>query len=380
MLHPAARKFGLVLTGGGARAAYQVGVLQTVSERLPDTCLPIVTGVSAGAINAAYLAAAPAPLGTAVRGLKTEWERLRSETIYGKGLGAWLHSAARWIRPGASSRPQAPPEGRAVFDTHALRAFLSDSIRFEGIEENLRSGRLLAAALTATSYETGRSVTFVDGAPEVPLWTRSHRVAVRTRLTLDHVMASSAIPLVFPAVRLNDGFYGDGSVRQTFPLSPAIHLGADRILAIATRPSQTAPGASALPPSPARALGLLLDSVFMDHLDADAEVLGRANRLIEAAGAGVEGLKPVELLMLRPSRDLESIAAEWSHRLPRTLRLAVQGLGGARPGSLGFLSYLAFDPEFTGRLIELGSADAKSHWALIERFLAPREPARAEAG
>lgn len=374
----------LVLTGGGARAAYQVGVLQAIAERLPETTFPIVTGVSAGAINAAYLAAHTGSLGAAVEGLRAEWGRLTSEMIYGNGTRAWLQAAARWLRPRAVPRPPRPPETRAIFDTRPLRDFLAGALRFDDIEANLRSGRLRAMALSATSYETGRSVTFVHGAPGVPMWQRAHRLSVRAELSLDHVMASSAIPIVFPAVRLNGGFYGDGSVRQTFPLSPAVHLGAERILAIGTRPAASPAGPPdpvPTPPSPARAMGLLLDSVFMDHLDADAEVLGEVNRLIgrTAPGDRAPDVRPVDFFMIRPSRDLGAIAAEWSHRLPRTLRLLVQGMGGARRGGADFLSYLVFDPDFTGRLIGLGASDAHAQWPLIERLLAPQGRARIQA-
>jgi len=207
------------------------------------------------------------------------------------------------------------------------------------------------------------------------MWERAHRVAVRARLGLDHVMASSAIPIIFPAVWLGDGFYGDGSVRQTFPLSPAIHLGARRILAIGTRPGRSFPGRAATPqdpPSPARAMGLLLDSVFMDHLDADAEGLTRVNGLVRALrgpSAAESGLRAVDFFMLRPSRDLGAIAADWSHRFPKPLRYGVEGLGGDHRGGADFLSYLLFDPEFTSRLMDLGYADSKSQWPMIERLL-----------
>jgi NTE family protein len=367
----------LVLSGGGARAAYQVGVLQAIAERRPETVFPILTGVSAGAINAAFLAGHPGPLGAAAADLRRHWCRLSSETIYGRGTLAWLHFIAGFFRASRLQDPSRPADPRSLFDTQGLREFLERSIRFDGIDRNLTSGRLRAAALTATSYATGDSVTFIHGAPAIPLWSRAHRRSVRARFTVDHVLASAAIPIVFPAVRLDGGYFGDGSVRQTFPLSPAVHLGADRILAIATRPVEESPPMPELPPtppSPARAMALLLDSVFMDHLDADAEVLGQLTRLAGHCAAGGHAdpeIRPVGFFMLRPSRDLGDVAAEWAHGLPRSMRLLFRQMGGTRRGGEDFLSYLVFDPGFTEHLMELGLSDGRAQWPSIERLLSP---------
>jgi NTE family protein len=262
-----------------------------------------------------------------------------------------------------------------VFDTRGLRAFLAQAIDFGGIEANLSRGRLHAVGLTATSYATGRTVTYVQGGVDAPLWQRSNRTAVRTQLSLDHLMASSAIPLIFPAVRLDGEFYGDGSVRQTFPLSPSIHLGGQRILAIGTRPNVVTyppplPGEQS--PSVAQSLGLLLDSVFMDHLDADAEVLDRVNRLLVGrppADAEPGAFRPVRFLLFRPSRDLGDVARECADGLPRAIRALARSFGAEGRGGSEFLSYLLFDPQYTVRLVDLGFEDCHREWKRVEQLL-----------
>ncbi|MGH2668357.1 MAG: patatin-like phospholipase family protein, partial [bacterium] len=242
------------------------------------------------------------------------------------------------------------------------------------LEANLAAGRLRAVALTATSYSSGDTVTFVQGKPEIPTWKRARRLAVHTRLTIDHVLASSAIPLLFPAVRLGDEFYGDGSVRQTAPLAPAIHLGAGAVVAIAMRsrePAQTR-GSPLEYPSAAEALGMVLDSIFLQALDADAERLERVNRLLAAMQPGVtppDGLRPLYLLMLHPSQDLGTLATGHIDALPRTVRLVVESVGGQRVKASDFLSYLLFEPAYTSRLMDLGYSDVERDWPRIAGFL-----------
>ncbi|HXX94396.1 MAG TPA: patatin-like phospholipase family protein [Planctomycetota bacterium] len=365
----------VVLTGGGARAAYQVGILAALAERAGDLEVPILTGASAGAINAAFLASHPGPLAESVRALRERWMEITADLIYGPRPPTLIRSVARWMEKLALGWHEAPLEARGFFDTRALRGFLKDAIDFDGIGTNLDRGRLRAVGLTATAYDSGSTVTFVQGAPDVPLWERSHRIGVLAKLSLDHLMASAAIPIIFPAVRLGETFYGDGSVRQTFPLSPAVHLGARRILAIGTRAGRGEARAARMLrgyPSVAQSLGLLLDSVFMDHLDADAEVLESVNRL--RAGRPDENFRTVDLLLIRPSRDLGEIAAECADGLPRLLRSAARGLGAESRGGAEFLSYLLFDPAFTDRLYALGREDGLREWSRMERLLEAPDP------
>jgi len=364
-----------VLTGGGARAAYQVGVVCAIAERAPELEFPILTGVSAGAINAVYLAAHHGPLAAAAATLRAEWSRLTVDRVYrirpigiGRALLRGLAQVVTGRRGGTATL-------RGVLDMQPLREFLAAGIDLSGIDRNITAGRLRAAALSATSYASGDTVTFVHGSPDVPTWRRALRHAVRVRLTIDHVMASAALPILFSAVRVGDAFYGDGSVRQTAPLAPAIHLGATALLVITQRAESAQ--RSAVPrlgdyPTLAEVGGLLLHSIFLDALEADVERLERLNRVLAGLPAGQpapDGLRPVSLLVVRPSRDLAELAAGHDARLPPMIRWVVRGVGGDRAAAVDFLSYLLFYPAYTTTLIELGYEDVGRDWPRIERFL-----------
>lgn len=372
----AAAPLALALTGGGARAAYQVGVLSAMAERLPEIDFPILTGVSAGAINTTYLAAHRGPFRTAVEKLRGEWSRLTADRVYRLPLAHVALSALRAMGRTALGKGGGSAVVRGLMDMRPLRTFLEGCIDVTGIDANIAASRLRAVALTATSYTLGQTVTFVHGPPDVPLWRRAMRFAVRTRLTLDHIMASSAIPILFPAVRLGDGFYGDGSVRQTAPLSPAIHLGARAILAIglhARPPLSVSAPPSGEYPSFAEVAGLLLHSTFLDALDTDAERLEQVNQLLGPPGAtrsSASAVQRVALLLLQPSRDLGTLAAGAGAQLPRIMRLIVWGMGGRHVKASDLLSYLLFDPAYTSRLVELGYDDGQTQWPRIESFLA----------
>lgn len=370
----------LVLAGGGARAAYEVGVLAAIAERAPGLEFPIVTGVSAGAINAVYLAAHPGPLATAVAALRAQWSRLVVERVYRIRAGRLARGLLLGTAHTALGRGGAAAAVHGLVDMSPLREFLGANIDFTQLAANIAARRLRAAALSTTSYATGETVTFVHGPPDVPTWRRALRYAVAAQLTLDHVMASAALPILFPAVRIGDAFYGDGSVRQTAPLAPAIHLGARAIVVVTQRndpqelhPPAPGPGRSAAPAYPALAevIGLLLHAIFLDALEADAERLERVNRVVTALPEAQrpDGLRPVRLLMLRPSRDLGALAAGCGVKLPPLVRWLVRGMGGQRATAVDFLSYLLFDPAYTNALIELGYDDVRAQWPRIERFL-----------
>lgn len=365
-----------MLAGGGAHAAYQVGVLCAISERLPDFEFPILTGVSAGAINIAYLAAYHGPMRAAVQVLRREWGRLTVEQVYRVRPARLATAGLRWLGNMALGRHGGITLIRGLMDMEPLRRFLGQGVDFRGIDSNIVAGRLRAVAVSATSYASGETVTFVHGSGALPSWRRALRHSERTPLTLDHVMASAAIPILFPAVRLGQQFYGDGSVRQLAPLAPAIHLGARAVLMITMRPDpELVPPPARLGteyPSVAEVLGFLLQTVFLDAPEADAERLERINQLLETLPPGApvpSDLKPIRLLLLRPSRDVGTLALEQHVRLPPLVRWLVRGMGGQRAGAADFLSYLLFDPAYTTALIELGYADAQNEWARIERFL-----------
>ena len=368
----------LVLAGGGARAAYEVGVLAAIAERAPGLEFPIVTGVSAGAINAGYLAAHPGPLAAAAGALRAQWSRLVVERVFRIRPGSLTRALLLGAAHTALGRGGSAAAVHGLVDMSPLREFLGANIDFAQLAANIAARRLDAVGLSATSYATGETVTFVHGPPGVPTWRRALRHAVATPLTLDHIMASAALPILFPAVRIGDAFYGDGSVRQTAPLAPAIHLGARAIVAVTQRSDPERSHSPIPAPAPreypalAELIGLLLHAIFLDALEADAERLERVNRLVTALPEAQrpDGLRPVRLLMLRPSRDLGVLAAGCGVQLPPLVRWLVRGMGGQRATAVDFLSYLMFDPAYTNALIELGYGDVRAQWPLIERFLA----------
>jgi NTE family protein len=272
-----------------------------------------------------------------------------------------------------------------MVDTEPLRRFLYDALAAEplsgalsGIAENLASGKLRAIAVTTSSYSAGTSVTWVEGQQIEP-WRRSHRVGVSCRLTVEHVMASTSLPLIFPSVVLGSEWHGDGGIRLSAPLSPAVHLGARRILAISTRHQGGVGAAASTPmidgyPPPAQIAGSLINALFLDLIDADALRLERINELLaRAPEAQRDGLQPVKLLLMRPSQDLGALANDYEPRLPRGFRFLTRGLGTRQTRSNDLLSLVMFQPDYLQQLIELGRADAEKR---LDELLAFTEPAR----
>ena len=372
----AVRPLALVLSGGGARAAYQVGVLSALAELAPELDISILTGVSAGAINTVHLAAHQGPFHQAVATLAAGWRQLTPDRVYAVHPLHLGRAVLRWTVNMIVPHRIPKPSLRGLMDAEPLRGFLAAFMDVEGIRRNVTAGRLRAVALSATRYSTGETITFVQGAPDLALWTRHMRVAVRARITVNHLMASAAIPLIFPAVRVDDHFYGDGSVRQTAPLAPAIHLGARRIVAISMRnrdPVGTEAAEAAYPVA-ARVFGLLMHSVFLDSLDADAERLERLNDLLALLPdprSAPHGIHRVDLLMLRPSRDLGKLADERTLQLPGAIRFLVSSIGGGsgRARTSDFLSYLMFEPGYIGALMELGYGDTLARRDEVLRFV-----------
>ena len=364
---------GLVLSGGGARAAYQVGVLSYMAEKVPEARFPIITGVSAGAINAVFLAGHRGTPRETLEALSDLWTGLSVEEIFRTDPGSIGLTGARWFwMLGAGGMG---PKVRGLLDTEPLRGFLSKNLDAEGIAEKVKSGRLRALALTATRYSTGQTVTFVQGQEDAPIWERSRRIGVRTRIEVSHVMASGSIPLVFPAIKVADEYYGDGSIRQAAPLAPAIHLGADRLVAISTRYAPTLVeiqerSTSDYPP-PAQIIGMLFNTIFLDTLESDAERLHRINEILDSLPAGAphpDGLRKIRLLVVRPSRDLGNMAEGYRRQLPRSLRFMLRGLGIQRLRGPELLSYLLFEMPYLANVMELGYEDTMSQWHEVERF------------
>ena len=366
---------GLVLSGGGARAAYQVGVLSAIAERMPNLSVPIHSGVSAGAINTITLASFPGSFSAATRALRRGWSKLTVESVYRVRMSGWVRAGFRWLGQRTLGRAPGPTVLRGLLDLDPLREYMQRQLDFDHIGEKVTTGKLRAVTLSATCYGSGETVTFVQCSEDVPMWERSQRVSIRSKLTMDHLIATASIPIMFPAVRIGKGFYGDGSVRQAAPLAPAIHAGANRLLAIGMRPKWDAvaplPGTMRYP-SAAQVMGMLFHAVFLDSLDSDAERLERINAILRAIPAGMPtsgDLRPIKLLLLRPSLDLGALARPHWRRLPRIMRSMVQSIGGQREGASDFVSYLLFDPAYTGPLMELGYDDANDQWEKIEEFL-----------
>lgn len=374
------------MTGGGARAAYQVGFLRCVARRFPELRVPYVTGVSAGAINAALLASHHGTFLQAVQELSELWANLTARDVFRTDTRSLAVNAINWIRQlasgglGVSARGLSSPKlVRGLVDTQPLRQYLTEVLHcvdgeLTGIQYNLDSGRLRALAISATSYSTGQSVTWIQGNG-VELWQRPQRKPILATIKVDHVMASAALPLFFPAVQVGNGWYGDGGIRLVAPLSPAVHLGARRIIAVSTR--YAASGSEADEdaiqgyPPPAQVMGILLNSIFLDLLDHDAVRLRRLNQLIEELPEQRRhDLKEVKLLTLRPSADLGRMAGQFESQLPRSFRFLTRGLGTKETRSPDFLSLILFQPDFLRALIDMGERDAEARVGEIESFLA----------
>lgn len=365
----------LVLSGGGARAAYQVGVIAAIAERAPSVHFPIISGVSAGAINATSLAAHRGTLAAAVAELQGHWRGLEADHVYRVRPTSLTLFSTRRLLMAAIGRSPGPAELPGLLDLTPLRVFLGRAIAFENIDANIVTGRLRALALTATPYSTAATTTFVQGPPDIPMWRRTERISIRASITLDHVMASAAIPILFPAVWLGNDFYADGSVRQTAPLAPSIHLGASHLMVVGmqrTRRPTESHRRHTQYPTAAEGMGLLFSAIFHDALDADAARVERINRLVESLAPrspAPERLRHINVLHLKPSRDLSSFVPSERRKMPAIMRWIVRAMGGDARRAAMFVSYLLFDPGFTGLLMESGYEDAVAGWSGIERFL-----------
>jgi NTE family protein len=379
---PGPADLGIVMTGGGARAAYQVGFLRCLARLYPELRIPYVTGVSAGAINAALLASHHGSFLQAVQELSGLWGNLTVGDVFRTDTRSLAMNVVNWLRQLASGGIGRPRLVRGLVDTQPLRAFLTEVLHavdgeLTGIQYNLDRGHLAAAAISTTSYSTGQSVTWIQGSG-IELWQRPQRKPVMTTMTVDHVMASAALPLFFPAVEVENAWYGDGGIRLIAPLSPAIHMGARRIIAISTRyaASDAEAGEETVHgyPPPAQVMGVLMNSIFLDLLDHDALRLERLNRLIDdLPEEDRAGLKPVRLLTLRPSVDLGKLAGQFEAQLPRAFRFMTRGLGTKETRSPDFLSMVLFQPDYLTALIEVGEKDAQARVGEIEAFLQDEE-------
>lgn len=379
-------KAALVLTGGGARAAYQVGVLLAVRElwgRRPGNPFPILCGTSAGAINAVALAVFCRDFSAGVRRIAWIWRNFHVHQVYRADPATLLATGLRFgsaLMLGWLVR-QTP---RSLLDNSPLAGLLLRTLDLKAIDQGIREGLLHAVSVTASGYSSGESLCFYQAAPGVQPWRRAQRLGVPTEITIRHLMASSAIPFVFPAMKISREYFGDGSMRQLAPVSPAIHLGADRILVVGAgrRSEEGRSHAESYPPL-AQIAGHALASIFLDSLAVDLERLERINATLgalspEQRAAAQLPLRPIETLVISPSQRLDAIAGYHRGSLPRALRAVLRGVGAMRREGSALLSYILFEPGYTRALMELGYRDAMARRVELRHFLRLPEDPRGE--
>jgi NTE family protein len=377
-MNPARPRTALILTGGGARAAYQVGVLLAIaklSRQRKHNPFPILCGTSAGAINAAGLACLADNFGKSVAILARIWRNMEAGHIYRADALGIAISGARWLQALALGWLIGEPP-RSLLDNTPLRHLLSRQLDFAGIERAIASGALHALSISASGYETGENISFFQAHPSAKPWNRVQRMGIRSEIGIDHLLASSAIPFVFPATRIHREYFGDGSMRQVAPISPAIHLGAGRVLVIgAGRASEyQVRQASESYPSLAQIAGHALSSIFLDGLATDIERMQGINRMLEAgpqiADAHPEiSLRPIRTLVISPSQRLDRIAAEHASALPWPVKYLLSGIGAMNRRGGALTSYLLFEKPYTRALIDLGYADSIARSEEIGSFL-----------
>ncbi|WP_409279148.1 patatin-like phospholipase family protein [Pseudomonas defluvii] len=373
---------GLILSGGGARAAYQVGVLAGIADLLPAGAanpFPVIVGTSAGAINAVTLASGAMQFSETIHQLTELWQGFRSSQVLRSDWPGVVRQAARFVFHSLLGLGRPVPV--ALLDSSPLRGLLSTHLNLNGITTAIEQKHLHAVAVTAFGYESGQAVTFYQGRGAIDPWLRHRRIGMPTRLTIEHLLASSAIPLLFAPVMLGQEFYGDGAVRQSAPISPALHLGANRVLVVGVSGNPQQP---AVPhphqrsfrgqhPSLAQIGGHMLNSTFIDSLEDDLELLQRLNHLSHLLPSERRpkhlGLTPVEVLVVAPSQPLDEIAARHRRELPAALRLFLRGPGATKTSGAGVLSYLLFEASYCSELIELGRRDALAKRSQLSRFL-----------
>lgn len=374
----------LILSGGGARASYQVGVLQAISDILPHlhNPFPIICGTSAGAINAAAMAAHPGEFRRAVRDLSQTWRSLEIEQVFRVGWRAQIGGALKVV---GSLLNDGVAKGQpvALLDNTPLRELLLDVIPFANIQRRIDRGELEALCITALGYDSGESVNFFQGNPALRGWRRYRRVGKPSVITVDHLLASSAIPAIFPTVKLSREYFGDGAMRQMAPISPALHLGADRVFIIGVSGNRHAARhwkykqirASKHSPSIAQIIGQMFNSAFIDALEGDTEHLERVNNLLRLIDQerceNTDHLRPVETMIISPSKPLDKIAGRRIRNMPPSMRYFMRRTGAtAKGGGSAAASYLLFSHEYCNELMELGYQDTMWERDAVEAFFA----------
>ena len=375
----------LVLPGGGARGAFQVGVLKALAEILPKKSanpFSVISGTSAGAINSVVLAARAQHFRSAIAELEQVWAHFRCHQVYKTDHLTMLKSSVHWLLSIVLGGWLVGTP-KSLLDNAPLRELLSRNVHFPRIRVAIENGNLAAVAITAAGYESARSTSFFEGPDSLRDWVRTRRCGKRTHLNLDHLMASIAVPMIFPPQRIGNEFFGDGAMRQATPLSPAIHLGADRILVIGIRDEtgEKIPTTLGPPPSIAQIAGYMLDTLFMDGLYSDLERMTRLNQLIDAAPAehrrgALARVRPIDTMLVVPSEDLREIAFRHRRELPVALRALLRGISGKSPSGNRLLSFLLFEKAYTRDLIALGYRDGMKVKDELQDFVSGAEVPR----
>lgn len=370
-------KHGLVLTGGGARAAYQVGALSAITKFIPRNHgipFPVICGTSAGAINSTALACYASCFHLGVKKLEWFWKNLKTNKIYcSDGIRAFGHIFSGMLA--SFQADYANKTARSLLNNAPLRALLNAEFNYRKIDENIIKGYLSAISITASSYSSGDSISFYHGNNDIHPWQRAKRIGKRSRINSDILLASSAIPLVFPSVKINREHYGDGSIHQLSPLSPAIHLGAEKLLIIGVeQPKEPIHQMenNPHPPTTSTIAGHLLDTIFADTLQSDLERMNRINdtlSLINNEDKKTHSLKKIDSLVLNPSHDFNNIAVDYFYDLPLSIRILLRSIGITNDSDSSLVSYLLFEKRFCQHLIQLGFEDTMAKEAEIRAFL-----------
>ncbi len=371
-------KSALVLPGGGAQGAFQVGVMKAISEILPDSKInpfPIISGTSVGAINAAVIASRASNFHQGILELEQVWANFKCCHVYKTDHFTMFKSGLHWLLS-LISGGLIIGVPKSLLDNSPLRKLLVNNIHLSGIRESIESGCLEAIAVTMAGYKSTHSKSFFDSSSENLNWSRIRRQGVKTNINFDHLMASIALPIIFPPQKIDDEYFGDGAMRQATPLSPAIHLGADRILTIGIRneSSEAENSQLRLPPSFGQIAGYILDTLFIDSLYSDLERVTRINELVdlfsrEKLTNKTKNLRPIDNMLVVPSEDLKEIANHHKGKLPLSIRTLLRGVTGKSERENKLLSFLLFDKSYTRELIDLGYRDAMNIKDELEAFM-----------
>ena len=369
------KNIALVLCGGGARASYQVGVLRAIYEiiKKDQNLFNIITGNSAGAINASYLASNAEDWGSSTQYLMDLWKRLTPDDVYDISQYTMGKIGTRWVKGTIFRSNDEDSTVSGILNTDPLRKLLKREVEISKIRQHFNDKHLSAFCLSTTNYYSGSSVVFYDGYNTIADWSKTDRFSIRTELTIEHVMASSAIPLFFPSAKIGESYYGDGCIRPITPLSPAINMGAEKILTIGIRHHHAVETMRTLalkknpPPQISQIGGVMMNAIFLDSLEADVERLEKTNTIVEMMGPK-SPWKYVPILALKPSRDLGAMTEKLNSELPIMLRYFLRGIGVSGKSGLDLLSYLAFDSSYTMQVTELGYEDTMAKKNLILTF------------